>query len=77
MEFDFKLEDENGKIILIEYDGEFHYSSIYGKEKLEVQQIRDKIKDEYCKNNDIDLYRISYKDFDNIETILEDIVSKY
>ena len=29
------------------------------------------LKNEYCKNNDIELLRIPYYEFDNIENILE------
>lgn len=31
----------------------------------------DKIKDEYCKNNNIKLIRIPYWEFNNIESILQ------
>ena len=80
LKFDFMLEDDSGKIILIEYDGEQHFKECYYSEesKLIEQQKRDKIKDDYCNNNDnIDLYRISYKEFNNIETILEEIINSY
>jgi len=83
LKFDFKLEDINehgklNKIILIEYDGIQHYEPIYGESKFLAQQRNDKIKNDYCNSHDnIDLYRIPYWDFDNIETILEDIISKY
>ena len=78
LKFDFYLEDDSGKIILIEYDGEQHFKECYYVENLTVQQNRDKIKDDYCNNHDnIDLYRISYKEFNNIETILNDIIDKY
>ena len=77
LKFDFMLEDDSGKIILIEYDGIFHYKNLYN-ENLEDQKKRDKIKDEYCNNHDnIDLHRISYKEFDNIETILDEIIESY
>jgi hypothetical protein len=77
LRFDFYLEDDSGRIILIEYDGIFHYKNLYN-ENLEDQKKRDKIKDDYCNNHDnIDLYRISYKEFNNIETILNDIIDKY
>ena len=76
LKFDFMLEDDSGRIVLIEYDGEFHYNNIYGN--LHQQQKRDKIKDDYCDNHDnIDLYRISYKEFNNIETILNEIINSY
>lgn len=66
--FDFYLSDYN---MLIEYDGEFHYEDIFNnpKELKEVKR-RDKIKTKYCKDNNINLLRIPYLDFDNIEKIL-------
>jgi very-short-patch-repair endonuclease len=76
--FDFFIVDKN---ILIEYDGEQHTNKIrfgFGKymtdelkqEYLNLIQRRDKIKDEYCLKNNIRLLRISYKDYNEIETIL-------
>ena len=75
--FDFKL-NINGKMILIEYDGEQHEKGyfIYNEENFNLQKKRDQIKDDYCKTNNIELYRISYKDFDNIESILNNIINK-
>lgn len=76
--FDFKLETDDGRIILIEYDGEQHFERCFYSENYELQKLRDKIKDEYCKMHDnIDLYRISYKDYDNLEKIIKDIIDKY
>lgn len=73
--FDFYLPTLNK---IIEFDGPHHFIPIrYGnidintaKNKLKEVQKRDKIKDEYCKNNNIDLLRISYRDFKGIENIL-------
>ena len=70
--FDFKLEYEDGDLLLIEYDGEFHSHIQYYEEEFNLQQIRDNIKNEYCKKNNIDLIRISYKEFNNIEQILKE-----
>ena len=42
---------------------------------LNLNQIRDNIKNEYCKNNNIDLIRISFKDDDYIEKILSSKIS--
>lgn len=76
--FDFKLEDSSGKIILIEYDGVQHFKECWYSESFELQQTRDNIKNDYCNSHDnIDLYRINYKDYKNIEAILEDILNKY
>jgi very-short-patch-repair endonuclease len=68
--FDFYLPDKN---ICIEFDGEFHYrnNEYFGGEKaLKIQQLRDNIKNEYCKNNNIELLRIKYTEIKNIENII-------
>jgi hypothetical protein len=62
LKFDFYLSDFN---TCIEYDGIQHFKAFDffgGKNTLEQNKKRDKIKNEYCKNNNIHLYRISYKD---------------
>lgn len=78
--FDFAIfNSENELILLIEYDGEQHFrpvnfGGISDEEALKnfkITQQRDKIKNTYCKNNDIPLLRIPYWDFNNIEEILE------
>ena len=57
--------------MLIEYDGEFHYEDIFNKpEKFKRQQLNDQAKNTYCKNNNINLLRIPYWDFNKIEEIL-------
>ena len=59
--------------ILIEYDGKQHYEWVkgfYTKEDFLKLQYHDKLKNEYCKNNNISLLRIPYWDYDNIENIL-------
>lgn len=67
--FDFYLPEYN---ICIEYDGKQHFEPISffgGNEGFKTQKKSDKIKDDYCKNNSINILRISYKD--NIEQILK------
>ena len=73
--FDFYLEDYN---LCIEYDGEFHYEvkkfvegDEYNKQQFELTQKHDKMKDDYCKKNGIKLLRISYKEKDDIERIID------
>lgn len=78
--FDFFLPDYN---TIIEYDGIQHFQPINFSKKstynsseiLEYTKFHDKLKNEYCKNNNITLYRISYKD--NLEqqlfTIIENL----
>jgi very-short-patch-repair endonuclease/ribosomal protein S27AE len=70
--FDFYLPEEN---ICVEYDGEQHYKSINnfgGEMGLKSMQIRDQIKTDYCKNNNIKLIRIPYFEIKNIEKILDE-----
>ena len=74
--FDFVIFDSNNKIkCLIEYDGEQHYNFIklfHGDEEgFKYQQLRDKIKTDYCKDHNIKLIRIPYTDYNNIEEILK------
>jgi len=60
--------------LLIEYDGIQHFEWVKGmmtEKQFEILQIHDNLKDEYCKKNDIKLFRIPYWDFDNIEQILK------
>lgn len=75
LRFDFAVEIDNKKEILIEYDGEQHFQPVAiwgGEEALKRNQIRDKKKSEYAKVNGYKLIRIPYWDFDNIENILKE-----
>ncbi len=66
--FDFYLPDYN---LLIEFDGKQHYEQgHFTHTHLSYTQAHDVIKDNYCKENNINLLRIPYWDMDNIETIL-------
>lgn len=64
----------------IEFDGEQHYFPVnfdgYSierfKKEFEELQIRDKEKNNYCKNNNIILMRIPYWERDNISNVLDD-----
>lgn len=81
--FDFALIlPNNNQIALIEYDGEQHYQPVdfagKGEEWAESHfadtQLRDSIKDQYCKDNNIPLLRIPYWDYNNIDKILSDFL---
>lgn len=64
MYFDFYLPKQD---LYIEFDGEQHFKdSFYGT--YESQKKRDELKNKYAKGK---LLRISYKEFDNIEDILD------
>lgn len=65
--FDFYLKEYN---LIIEFDGQMHYLPIYGEEQLAYTQKHDKIKNEYCQNNGIDLLRIPYWNGGRIPEIL-------
>ena len=43
----------------------------FGEGNLEYIRTNDRIKDDFCKKNDIDLLRIPYWKLDDIENILE------
>jgi len=86
--FDFYLEpDYANKYYIpcsyfIEYDGIQHFKIDSGwngtKERFQKQKNNDRIKNEYCKKNNIPLIRIPYTHYDNL--CLEDLLlnkSKY
>jgi very-short-patch-repair endonuclease len=72
--FDFWIES---KKILIEFDGIQHFKPLGfqgGDKKLEYTIKCDNIKDKYCKDKNINLLRISYKEINNIAKILSSIL---
>ena len=74
--FDFYLPDYN---TCIEYDGEQHFRPIDywgGEEKFKINPLNDQIKNDFCKNNNINLIRISYtKNKQEILEIINDLIS--
>lgn len=70
--FDFFLPDYN---IIIEYDGEQHFKPAFGedKNKLIKQQQYDKIKNSWCKENNIIINRIPYY---KTKIKLQDLIKK-
>ena len=79
LKFDFGLYTiNNNLVLLLEIDGRQHTSSIDffgGKKGLDYSKKRDSIKDRYCKEKGISLYRISY--LDDIYNKLIEIEEKY
>ena len=81
--FDFAVLNTDGNTIcLIEYDGIGHYQPFrFSKDKIKMLKkliqtmVNDNIKDQYCKDNRIPLLRISYWDFENIETLILDFIN--
>jgi hypothetical protein len=74
LKFDFFVYINNELSVIVEYDGIQHFEPVEywgGEEGFKEQQIRDNIKNEYCKTHNIFLLRIPYWEYDNIEEILE------
>jgi len=75
LRFDFAiLNKDNSLQRLIEYDGVQHFEprkQFGGKEFLEEQRMKDRMKNEYTLVNGIPFLRINYKQKDDIEKILE------
>ena len=75
--FDCYLTDFN---TIVEYDGEQHFYPIkHGSqteedaiEKLKYTQKHDEMKNEYCNKNGINLIRIPYTEFENVDSFLFD-----
>lgn len=69
--FDFYIKELN---LIIEYDGQQHFEPVEkfgGQEAFKRTQYRDSIKNRYCLENGINLIRIPYWDYKNIEKILD------
>ncbi len=63
----------------IEFDGIQHYESISyfgGIEAFKRLKINDKIKNDYCEDNYINLIRIKYNEIDDIEKIITPFIKK-
>lgn len=76
--FDFALQIDDTKKLLIEFDGEGHFKPTFGADESEKEnnykmcKMRDGIKTLFCEtfNDEYELLRISYKELNNIELIL-------
>lgn len=73
--YDFYINEYN---LIIEYMGQQHYiETDFCKDTLQERQTRDRIKKEECIENNINYLEISYKDFNNIEDILNKWFNDY
>ncbi|MFW6002217.1 MAG: hypothetical protein ACOCQD_02670 [archaeon] len=76
--FDFFIFDYN---LIIEFDGEQHFNPKFGENKNGIEFNRtkqnDAIKNDFAKNHQINLLRISYKDINKIEDILKKTFNDY
>lgn len=71
--FDWAIFKDNQLFCLLEYDGEQHFDKTNAWYRPEI----DDIKNNYCYDNNILLYRISYKEYDNITIDFIKEVIKY
>lgn len=79
LRFDFKLSDYD---VLIEYDGEYHYFPVVKENNdnglkeaeavFETTVKHDNMKSDYCKTHGLQLIRIPFWEYDNLEYILFD-----
>lgn len=78
--FDFGILNKNENLLgLIEYNGQQHYklekTGIFSKlENFQKVQKRDKIKQNFCKENQIPLLIIPYTEYNNIEQLLQEFL---
>jgi very-short-patch-repair endonuclease len=74
LSFDFYLPNNN---VCIEFDGVQHYRLCFNKkiEEFKNQQKRDEIKNQYCKQEGINLLRIPYWELEKIEDIIADFLN--
>ena len=74
LRFDFAVV-VNNELMLIEYDGIQHFKpyDYYGGDEYYQKVLRrDKIKNKYCKDNNISLLRIPYTEIHNIDILLDE-----
>ncbi len=75
LRFDFYLHDYN---LLLEFQGHHHFQPVnkgYRAKNTHKKTVKhDRIKWNYCNENEIYLLRISHKEYDKIETILTDVL---
>lgn len=77
LRFDFVTFDGQGNILLIiEYDGEFHFEPQYDVDKYLTLVKHDKIKDDYCEKNKIPLLRIPYTEYERIDEVIEEVINE-
>lgn len=73
--FDFAIFKNGSLLCLIEYDGRQHFNEsdwFGGRDNFLSVRENDGIKNSYCKENHIDLIRIPYWEYENIESILDE-----
>lgn len=77
--FDFALYDNDGNVILIEYQGIQHFIPQQDHFGDYQREITDPLKKEYCNKNQIRLYEITYQDdtIAKLNEILSEIYANF
>jgi hypothetical protein len=77
LKWDFVVHTK-GDPIFIEYDGSQHTKAAWGGiEELRNLQHHDKLKDEFCEENNLLILRISYRDYGNIPQIITEFMTTH
>lgn len=80
LRFDFCIQKNDNNIFLIEYQGEQHFRETNdfwgGKEGFVQRQKYDQMKRDYCKEHNINLYEITYKE-DTISKLKEILILEH
>ena len=84
LRFDFVLNPDSDNPAIIEFDGEQHFQVVrWGRQsQAQAQKAydntirRDKIKNDFCDDNDICMIRIPFHEKDNIENMVKDFVER-
>ena len=79
------LKEKKKPLFLIEYDGKHHFEPVQfggmpikeAKNNLKKQIKNDTLKDVYCKENNIDLLRIPYWEYEDIENKINEKMKGY
>jgi hypothetical protein len=77
--FDFALFKEDELVCLVEFDGAHHYLPLEvfgGFESFIENKKKDKIKNDYCKKNNIKIIRIPFWEIDNIPGYFKKAIRK-
>lgn len=77
LRYDFAILNCAGVIkAVIEYDGPFHFGEVYPGDNHKRTMELDLVKDAYCSDSGIPLYRIPYHKYDNLPTEIDEILRK-
>ncbi len=72
MRADFYISSQN---LIIEYDGSQHFGQKFFTPLANIKRLDD-LKNNYCKDKGISLFRICYKDIELIESLVKNVLSK-